>query len=244
MAGFVFAFGLFSGSGSAQWVVTDPGHTLGTALDMGQSAVEFGEQLSRWNRQVQEFQEALTQVASIIQNPSLIAANFTPDMSVVPEDRGADMQCPAPAGGGFSFDSPASLFSMLVPSASDDLVKKQWEICNQVVRLQNKKYNEIVRFVQASKDRQQHVTGLINSAKSDKSEGAFRSTQVKASGLMNDQLAEMQYVQARIQGFDATVARLERESNGYAKQMLNGKKSLIGQAVSLAALKTALEVAD
>lgn len=244
MAGLVLACGLFTGNTSAQWVVTDPGHTLGTAMDMAQSWGEFMEQYQRWQRQISEFQDALTKAAMIIQNPSMIAANFTPDMTVVAEDRGADMQCPAPPGGGFNFESPASLFASFVPSANDDAIKKQWEICNQVVRLKNKKYNEIVRFVESSKQRKGEVGDLINSARSDSTEGAHRATMTRAQGLMNDQMSEMQYVQARIMGFDSTIERLERESNGYAKRMLGGKPSLLGQAVSLAALKGALVIAD
>lgn len=242
MAGLVLACGLFAGNSSAQWVVTDPGHTAGTIADMAQSWGEFMEQYSRWQKQLSEFQDALTKAAMIIQNPSMIAANFTPDMTVVAEDRGADMQCQAPSG--FSFDSPASLFASFVPSVNDDAVKKQWELCNQIVRLKNKKYNEIVRFVESSKQRKNEVGDLITSARGDSTEGAHRATMTRAQGLMNDQMSEMQYVQARIMGFDATIERLQRESNGYATQMLNGKKSILGQAVSLAALKGALEIAE
>lgn len=244
MAGLVLACGLFTGNSSAQWVVTDPGHTLGTAMDMAQSLTEFMEQARRWQTQVKEFNDALTKAAMIIQNPSMIAANFTPDMSVIPENTGADEKCPPPVGSTFSFDSPASLFAFLVPNPNSDQIFEQYKICHQIVRLENKKYNEIVRFVESSKQRKSEVTDLINSAKTDSTEGAHRATMTRAQGLMNDQMAEMQYVEARIMGFDAAIGRLRRESNSIAQNMINGKKSILGQAVSLGALKGALEIAD
>lgn len=244
MAGLVLACGLFTGNSSAQWVVTDPGHTLGTAMDMAQSWGEFMEQYQRWQRQISEFQDALTKAAMIIQNPSMIASNFKPDMPIIPEDSGVQEKCPAPVGSTFSFDSPATLFAFFVPNPNSDQIFEQYKICQQIVRLENKKYNEIVTFVESSKKRKDDVNGLIADAKTDSTEGAHRATMTRAQGLMNDQMAEMQYVQARVMGFDAAVARLRRESNSIAQNMINGKRNILGQAVSLGALKGALEIAD
>ncbi|MFD0726803.1 hypothetical protein [Lysobacter brunescens] len=247
MAGLVLACGLFTGNSSAQWVVTDPGHTAGTLADMAQSWGEFMEQYSRWQRQLSEFQDALTQVTSIVQNPSLMLSNFDTSLRTIDIDHGAEMQCPAPQGSGFSFDNPASLFASLVPSANDDAVQKQWVLCNQIVRLKNRKYNDVVNFAKSAEARSTEVGNIMSQVGGpggNKTEGAHRASMLRATMLMNQQITEMNYAQAKMAAYDSAVDRLQRESNGYAIQMLNGKKGLMGQAVSLAALKGALEIAD
>jgi hypothetical protein len=246
MAGLVLACGLFTGNTSAQWVVTDPAHTAGTIADMAQSWGEFLEQYSRWQRQLSEFQDALTQITSIVQNPSLMLGTFDTSLKTIPEDHGAAMQCPAPKGSGFSFDNPASLFVSLLPTGNEDAVKRQYDLCNQIVRLKNKKYNELVGYVRNAEMRSKEVEDLVNRARSDKTEGAWRANMMRASILMNTQMNEMNFAYAKVEAYDAAVERLERDSNSYAKEMLNGgqKKSLMGQPVSLLALKAALEIAD
>lgn len=247
MAGLVLACGLFTGNSSAQWVVTDPGHTAGTLADMAQSWGEFMEQYSRWQRQLSEFQDALTQITSIIQNPSLMLATFDTSLTTIPQDHGATLLCPMPTGKSFSFDNPFSLFTSVLPTGSDDAVKKQWEYCNQIVRLKNKKYNELVVYVRNAEKRSQEVQDLVSRARSDKTEGAWRANMMRASILMNTQQNEMNFAYAKVEAYDAAIERLETESNTYASHMLNGdpsKKNFIGQAVSLGALAIALKVAD
>ena len=247
MAGLVLACGLFTGNSNAQWIVNDP-MVNGTSLaDMAQSWGEFVEQYNRWQTQLSEFRDALTKVTSIVQNPSLMLSNFDTSLNTIDIDHGAEMQCPAPQGSGFSFDSPASLFASLVPSASDDSVKKQWVLCNQIVRLKNRKYNDVVTFAKSAEARSTEVKNImtqVGGPNGDKTEGANRASMLRATMLMNQQLTEMNYAQAKMTAYDSAIDRLQRESNGYAVQMLNGKKSLIGQAVSLAALKGALEITD
>lgn len=247
MAGLVLACGLFTGNTSAQWVVTDPAHTAGTIADMAQSWGEFLEQYSRWQRQISEFQDALTQITSIVQNPSLMLASFDASLTTIPQDHGATLLCPVPTGKSFSFDNPASLFTSILPSAGDDAVKKQWEYCNQIVRLKNRKYNELVGYVKNAEQRSLEVKDLVNRARADKTEGAWRANMMRASILMNTQQNEMNFAYAKVEAYDAAIERLEGESNTYASHMLSGdpaKKNFIGQAVSLGALAIALKVAD
>ncbi len=247
LAGLVLACGLFTGNSSAQWVVTDPGHTAGTLADMAQSWGEFMEQYSRWQRQLSEFQDALTQVSNIFQNPSSILASFDTSLMKIPPDHGATLLCTMPKGKSFSFDNPSSLFTSVLPTASDDAVKKQWEYCNQIVRLKNRKYNELVGYVKNAEQRSKEVEDLVNRARSDKTEGAWRANMMRAMILMNTQTNEMNFAYAKVEAYDAAIERLENESNTYASHMLNGdpsKKNFIGQAVSLGSLAIALKVAD
>lgn len=247
MAGLVLACGLFAGNSSAQWVVTDPGHTLGTALDMGQSWTEFLEQARRWQTQMNEFRDALTRTIDIFQNPSMILGTFDSTLQPIAQDHGATLLCPMPKGKSFSFDNPASLFTSIIPTADDDAIKKQWEYCNQIVRLKNRKYNDLVGYVKNAEQRSLEVKDLVARASSANTEGVWRANMMRASILMNTQTNEMNFAYAKVEAYDAAIERLEGESNTYASHMLNGdpsKKNFIGQAVSLAALATALEVAD
>ncbi|MBL8263018.1 MAG: hypothetical protein JNM58_11360 [Xanthomonadaceae bacterium] len=247
MAGLVLACGLFTGNSNAQWIVNDPMVNGTSIADMIQNAAEFAEQLNRWNRQVQEYMDALTQVMGIIQNPSLMLANFDTTLTKIPQDHGATLLCPIPTGKSFSFDNPASLFTSMLPTAGDDAVKKQWEYCNQIVRLKNRKYNELVDYVKNAEQRSLEVKDLVNRARADKTEGAWRANMMRAQILMNTQQNEMNFAYAKVEAYDAAIERLEGESNTYASHMLNGdpsKKNFIGQAVSLGALALALEVAD
>lgn len=249
VAGLVLALGLFTGNGNAQWVVTDPGHTIGTGLDMAQSAVEFGEQLSRWQRQLQEFEDALTSVTSIMQNPSsLIPVSVSSDMKSVAENAGDDVHCPSATGLSLS---PAELFSTVLNSfGKEDLVKEQNTLCLQANHLRNMKYNEAKKMVDESRERSAKLSEFVSQTRDgSKSEGSYRAAMLSAQVLMSSTLVDMQYAKVRLDAYDAMIARVESDSDALAKQMMQGKKNqnpisaLITDVISTAALAEGLDSA-
>jgi hypothetical protein len=241
LAGLVLACGLFTGNSSAQWVVTDPGHTFTTSMDMAQSLTEFLEQARRWQRQVQEYQDALTRLTSVMNNPSGLMASYTSDMKEVADDHGDDINCQNPGGGGLSV---AELFSAIAPSLSDNVPKKQHTLCIQANHLRNMKYNEMVRIIKQTKKQSEKLDELIREAKSSNTEGNWRSAMLNGQVLIASSLVDMQYSQTRMAAYDQMIERVERDSVGLGRKAMNGKQTLMSAAISTVTLKTALEALE
>lgn len=238
VAGLVLACGLFTGNTNAQWVVTDPGHTAGTIADMAQSWAEFLEQANRWRTQMQEFQDALTKLTSIINNPSGLMTSFNNDMNEVSNDHGDDINCHNPRSGGLSI---TDLFNAIAPSLSDNVPDKQYKLCLQANHLRNMKYNEMVRIIKQTKKHSQKLDELINDAKTSQTEGAWRAAMLNGQILIASVQIDMQYQQTRLAGYDAMIERVDRDSTGLGRKAINGNKTLLSTVVSTASLKLALE---
>lgn len=244
VAGLVLALGLFTGNGNAQWIVNDPMVNGTSIADMAQTWTEFVEQANRWQRQISEFQDALTQVTSIMQNPSSLMPSGANDMKEVAETAGDDVHCPAAGGMEFSL---AGLFSAILPSIGGNLVEKQNKLCLQANHLRNMKYNEAVRMVEDTRKRSEKLTALINEAKGSKTEGAYRAAMLSGQVLIASTLVDMQYSKVRLEAYDTMIVRVEHDSNALAKQMMEGKKNqnpfsaLITDVVSTAVLADALD---
>lgn len=241
VAALVLACGLFTGNSSAQWVVTDPGHTAGTIADMAQSWGEFLEQARRWQRQIQEYQDALTRVTSLMNNPSGLMTSFTNDMNEVSNDHGDDMNCHNPRSGGVSL---TDLFNAIAPSLSDNVPDKQHKLCLQANHLRNMKYNEMVRIIKQTKQHSQKLDDLINQAKTSQTEGNWRSAMLNGQILIASVQIDMQYQQTRLAGYDAMIERVERDSTGLGRKAINGNKTLLSTVVSTASLAAALEALE
>ena len=62
-----------AGSVNAQWVVTDPGHTIQNVVQQilvsGERAGEFVKELDEWKKQYEHFQQQLIKFQSFLNNP-------------------------------------------------------------------------------------------------------------------------------------------------------------------------------
>lgn len=231
------AVGLFSGPGNAQWAVID-------APQMAQDWAKFLKEFNQWRTELQNWQkqynEALTMVNNLTQNPSMMLAGYNLDMKKIPETQGENEQCPIP-GTQKPELSLSSLFSALSINPDANLVKQQWQLCIVGNRLRNRKYNEIVDMVKEAKDRNKKISDLIASAKSDKTEGAWRSAMLNGQAIMESTLVDIQFMEARLKAYDEMIADTQKQSDGLARKAMDGKQSLLGTVVSTVTLEAALK---
>lgn len=243
VAALVLGCGLFIGNSNAQWVVNDPMVNTTSLLDMGQSWTEFVEQAHRWQRTIQEYQDALTSLSSLMNDPSGMLSNFTSDMTKVPEDYGDKVNCRKPPGSGEL--SLATLFSAVLPDANKNLANQQYMLCLQANHLRNMKYNELVLMVSEAKKRSEDVDKFIARAKESNTEGNWRAAMLNGQIVMTRSMAQMEFMKARLDAYDAMIAQAERTSNSLGEMALNGdpNPSLIGSAAGSELSRVALEAA-
>lgn len=236
--------GLFVGSSNAQWIVNDPMVNGTSIADMAQSWGEFIEQAHRWQRTVQEYQDALTTLTSVMDNPTGMLASFTNDMTKVPNDYGDNLNCRKPPGSGDL--SLSTLFNLLLPDANKNIASQQYSLCLQANHLRNMKYNEMVDMVAEAKKCSNDVNELIARAKTSQTEGNWRAAMLNGQVLIGRSQAQMEYMKARLDAYDTMIAKAEQTSNSLGEKAMNGGDpsligSIAGTAVSAATLKAALD---
>lgn len=235
LAGLVLACGLFTGNSSAQWIVNDP-------AVIAQDWAKFLKEFEHWRRQIQEYQDALTRITSVMNNPSGLMSSYQSDMKEVADDHGDDINCKNPSGG--SGLSISELFNAVAPSLSDNVPKKQYNLCIQANHLRNMKYNEMVRIIKQTKKQSEKLDELIREAKSSNTEGNWRSAMLNGQILIASTLVDMQYSQTRMAAYDQMIERVELDSVSLGRKAMDGKQTLMSAAISTVTLKTALEAIE
>lgn len=203
-------------------------------------AKQIQDTMREWNQKIKEYQEAMTKLNAIMNNPGNMMASYTTDMKIIPEDHGDEIHC-AWAGSERPELSISYLFNAIGLNPGGNVLKQQHALCLQANHLRNKKYNEMVTMVNEAKKRHEAINKHLATAKSDNTEGAWRSAMVSSQAIMASSLVDIQFAEARLKAYDEMIAKVERDSDGLAKKAMNGNNSILGTVVSTAVLAKALQ---
>ena len=218
---------LAAGSAGAGIPVTDVGNMpnhiitqISSYTSQFQAYGEYAETLQRWQRTAQEYSDALTNLGNIRN-----AMGLSMDVSLTPrpDNYGEAERCPSPSGGGLP--GIGDLWSLLGLSSGEDVLVQQQRKCIQIVRLENKKYNELIEILNTSKERQTEIKGALDNARSSQKEGDQEGVDKTLQGYVAASLSEMQYSQARLSAFDGMIAQLTKDQSVLAQQALKGSQS-------------------
>jgi hypothetical protein len=224
VASLALACTLAAGSAGAGIPVTDVGNMpnhiitqISSYTSQFQAYAEYGETLQRWQRTVQEYQDAITKLSQIGNMNKLLMET---DMQTRPASYGVEARCPSTSSGGLP--TLSDMMSAIGINQNGDILSQQSLICVQIVSLENKKYNELVEMLKKAKDRQDQITEELEKAKSDSTEGNQEAYQAKIQALMGASLSEMQYSQARVNAFDGMIQARTKDQSVLAEIGLKG----------------------
>lgn len=206
-----------------------------TYLQQIQAYTEYGLQAQRWYQTYQHFQQQLVRMQGIIKGFGLPAGQTL--RPVDPNYLVAD-RC----GGGISL---GTVLHALAPKRSDDVVRQQRDICIQLQRLQNTKYNETVELLTKTMPQMEAQTKAVAAMRArDNDNGTVDASAQAALQTLADMQKEMQEWNGRMDAYDGLAAALRDSQRQLAQIALKGERNPIGTVVKTNALKAALKVGN
>lgn len=248
-AGLVLACGLMVGKANAGFPVTDVGnmfnHTMNqinTLVSQIEAATEYGQTLSRWQRTIQEYQNAMTRINSLLDGSALSSITGSAgEMQKRAENYQVAERCRSTSGG----LSLGNLFSSLLPNPDGNIIEGQQKLCQMKYTLLNKKHNELIDMVQTAAQRQQEIKNNLSKLMSGSGiDGEQKAAASQSLDLMSRSLVELQYSQAKISAYDGMVQSLDSDMNFLAQKALNGNPTVLGTLTDTAMLEGALKIND
>lgn len=226
-------------------VVTNP-----TALI--QSATQFSEKLAQWQKTIEQYQKTAQHYVkqaqfwesqiNTLRNLRFAIFATKNEFTKVEEDFGVDVECPGrDTSRGISGVLDKALDSM-VPSVEGNVLQQQQDLCAQIVRAKNQKYNATVTyldFVKLKTDElllvQKSVITKIGSS-TGKTQGAIQQLTELSETI---DLARTGWESNQKQA-DAYINMLLTMQATLSRRALKGKPSVLGSVVNTVALKAAL----
>lgn len=197
---------------------------------------EFGAQVQHWNGEIQHW----TDMKSLIGEVTSQLTEITTNMQHVDNDYMVKEQC-----GGDGIGSIDDIVDGMLGAALDainpsgDITKQQYEICVQMVMVQNKMFNDTVTYAQRVADDANELNQLVGKLGTETTPGAMDGILANASTLQNKSEKRGDMWSARQKAYQAQLAYLQFRQRALARAALGGSPTVVGQIVDVAALKAA-----
>lgn len=228
--------------GSAQAIVpvTDAAHISSTLTswfgEWGKTAAQWGKEGAQWKQTWDHYLQQLVMMKGLTMSMGLEKG-----VNLEPVDENTYMVAER-CGSGFSL---GSLTKMISFNSSGNIYEQQKQICGNIQRVQNMKYNLTVKFMKDNVPKMEDMLKEIeNERNANNNQGTVEGTTSKSAQMNNSLALNFQNYQSQVATYDAYVETLEGTQRTLAQGALKGKQGMLGTFVKTAALKTALEVGD
>lgn len=188
----------------------------------------YQAQAAFWQQQLNKLRTLDFELLQLEQNFQTIDQNY-----------GVAIMCPG-ASTSIIDKVTSSLTNLVNPDS--DLIGQQKEICANIVRTENRKYNDTVKYLQSLRKQTDELTQLTDMKKNDvgnspgNTEGLIAEIQRYQSST---QLSKTGW-ESSMQQYDLTISLLKQQQTVLSRRALNGQNSVWGQIVNTVALKAAL----
>lgn len=201
-----------------------------------QDVAEYGQNATRWMSTLNHYRQQLIQIQGIMSNVGLPQGQ---SITKVDADYLVAERCNG-GQGGFSFASLTQQFHL---DSAGDLIQQQRQICANIQRMQNAKFNYTIDFFKDYAPKlQDELTRLGGQRNASNDQGNIAASDNDALRVSNDVDIKFQTWQANLQAYDSYIASMQENQRVLAKVALKGKEGLLGTLVKTTALEAALEV--
>jgi hypothetical protein len=199
---------------------------------------EYGKQLERWNRTADHYRQQLISLGGLSFDPSKLRSQNDTFPEVDP-DYGLEDACRKRNEGG----ALGGLTSMFKPDANADILNEQLKICGRIVRAENLKYNETVRFLNDLRARQRELQQLDRRRSNvGNQQGKLQAAFYDVQRYQQNSKMDMDNWQAMMTAYDNYIAQLNKYQQRLAQRALRGKQpDILTTVVQGAVLKGVLE---
>jgi len=200
-----------------------------------QDIAEYTEEMARWKRTLEQYQNQLIQMQGIVMAFGLPPGQ--PVTKVLPDYMVAE-RC----GGGISMSSLTKVFQI---NATGNIIEQQKQLCANIQRMENIKFNYTVDFVTKYAPQMQEALKKSEARRnSSNTQGNVAAADNDALRIGNTADANFQEWQANIQVYDSYIASMENNQRILARVAMKGKETVLGTMIQTGALKGALEVGN
>lgn len=220
--------------------VVDGGHISTT---VGSWIGQWGKEGAQWVKEGQQWKQTWDHYMQqlVAMKGLMMSMGLDKGVNLEPVDENTYMVAER-CGSGFS---PGSLTKMISLNSSGNIYEQQKQICGNIQRVQNMKYNLTVKFMKDNVPKMEDMLKEIaNERNANNNQGTVEGTTSKSAQMNNSLTLNFQNYQSQVATYDAYVETLEGTQRTLAQGALKGKQGMLGTFVKTAALKTALEVGD
>jgi hypothetical protein len=198
---------------------------------------EYGKQLERWNATASHYRQQLISLGGLSFDASKLRSQGDTFPEVDP-DYGLEDACRKRNEGGVL----GGITSMFRPDANADILNEQLKICGRIVRAENLKYNETVRFLNDLRARQRELQGLdARRGSVGNQQGKLQAAFYDVQRYQQNAKMDMDNWQAMMTAYDNYIAQLNKYQQRLAQRALRGKQpDIITTVVQGAVLKKVL----
>lgn len=247
LASALLACSLAAGNGSAMGPVVEVGPNLiqsilnqiNTYSQKFADTAEYAANAQRWMQQLNYVRQQLINMQSLLS--SVAMPNGTTWTKVNANTYLVEESCNR-GGGGLSV---SGLLSMIGLDPAGDWVAKQKEICVNIRRARNEKYNYTVDFVMKTAPEMERMLSRVQTQRNgDNSQGNVQNVATSSDQISNDLALKFQIWQGQMQTYDVYIATMEENQRTLAYKAMKGQQTILGSLVKTGALATALKVGN
>ncbi len=219
--------------------VVDAGHIVA-------QITEFAKELQRYEEQVREWQNLLSQnPIQRLQESANLRPKIGNQLQMKSDTFGADQRCNRYGGG--ALGAIGNVFQISF-DPNGNLREEQKKLCALQVALENRKWNENVLMIRQMELHQEKVDAAANARSANETQGEADTKAIDIEVAQGDFDANLAKGKARIETLDNMIASVEHMQSMAAQQLLAGSKpsgfvaAAASQIVQGAVLEAALEV--
>jgi len=200
-----------------------------------QDATEYGEQATRWSETLSHYQQQLVKIQGMVMTLGM-------EKGLQMQEVDAQRYMVAERCGGLDMKALTQVFNI---DGAGDVYKQQRQICGNIQRAQNMKYNVTVRYMRDTIPELEKVLRQVEGERNgDNSKGNVDAIASKASQIENSLSLRYQNWQSQINTYDSYIETMTNTQKSLAQAALKGRQGVLGTFVKTAALKAALEVGN
>jgi hypothetical protein len=249
MATLALACAFVAGNAGAGIPVTDVGNMGTHIMNQIQAYMNqintYTSKIQDATHQARDYQHMMQELTQLDQVFSQMKLSFGQQFYPVPESDGVADACP---GSGNLITDLVSNFGI---DMNGDVVAQQRQLCMTIIVMQNKRYNDQVKAMNALLlETQQDITRQMNQISGSNTNGKMDTNATNATAGIQQILANYQQTEQRIKMYDTIITSLEIKQKRLSWRALQGSqdKSMLASAahaaISTAVLAGALAISE
>ncbi len=204
---------------------------------VAKQVAEYAEQAKRWQATAEQYRMQLIGLSQMNFSASMLTSR-NGSLPTVDPDYGVDDACRKKNTGPVD-----ELLALMRPDPNQEILDQQIDICRRIVRAENTRYNETVRYLNSLNRRQQDIQALdARRASVGKEPGKLQALSYDIERYQQSAKMDLDNWQATIVAYNNYIEQLNKYQQRLAARALRGKQpELITTAVQGVLLHEALE---
>lgn len=191
---------------------------------------QYIKQGLQYEKQIQQYEQMLTKVVNLGTNFHILPNTLTK----IDGDPLVEANCNSASGGIVS-----NLLNNVTSLLTQSVAQSQKQICAQIITTQVDKYNSTVDMLQSLSASTSALQKLSDATSTFTNAGESSSATTQAAGYNSQMATEVNNWEAHMKADDAIISSLQDMQSTLARQAMNAKPDLGGEAVQAAVLTAA-----